>query len=77
MSTMAMLLQRVPAAWRNENALILAALVLSTAFLIAFCGVVSGVVRSAEERHQQPFGQAPDPTPQQAAQTSGRADLPG
>jgi hypothetical protein len=77
MSAIAMLRERVPAAWRNESALILAALVLSTVFLIAFCGVVSGVVRSAEERHQQPFGQAPDPTPQQATQTADRADLPG
>jgi hypothetical protein len=76
MSAMAMLRERVPVAWRSENALILGALALSMVFLIAFCGVVYGVVRHAEERHQQPFGQAPDPTPQ-AAQTTDRADLPG
>lgn len=39
-------------AWRSENALILAALTLSLVFLIAFCVVVSSVVRSAERQHQ-------------------------
>ena len=51
-----LLWQRLPATWRTENALIMAALALSMVFLVAFCGVVSGVVRSAEERHVQPFG---------------------
>ena len=72
----ALLWQRLPAAWRTENALIMAALALSMVFLVAFCGVVSGVVRSAEERHGQPFGQATGQTPEQAARATDPADSP-
>jgi hypothetical protein len=50
-------LENLPEKWRSENAVILAALALSAVFLIAFCVVVSGVVRSAEQQHQQ-AGQA-------------------
>jgi|EndMetStandDraft_7_1072992.scaffolds.fasta_scaffold06611_2 hypothetical protein len=42
----------VPPHWRSENALMLAGLTLSAVLLIAFCAVVSGVVRSAEAMHQ-------------------------
>ena len=51
------LFETLPEKWRSENALILAALALSAVVLIAFCVVVSGVVRNAERQHQQ-AGQA-------------------
>lgn len=63
----------LPAQWRSENAVMLAALVLSAVLLIAFCAVVSGVVRSAEEMHQS-FNQPA--ANQQAVQATERADRP-
>jgi hypothetical protein len=72
----ALLWERVPPVWRTENALILAALALSTVFLIAFCGVVSGVVRHAEEQHAQTGGHVPGQTPEQAARATDPTDSP-
>ncbi|KQU67206.1 MULTISPECIES: hypothetical protein [unclassified Rhizobacter] len=71
-----LLWNRLPARWRTENALILAALALSMVFLVSFCSVVSSVVRSAEQRHVQPFGQAPGQTPEQAARAVTPDDSP-
>jgi hypothetical protein len=71
-----LLWNRLPAKWRTENALIVAALALSMVFLVSFCSVVSSVVRSAEERHGQPFGQAPGQTPEQAAWAVDSVDSP-
>ena len=63
----------LPAQWRSENAVMLAALVLSVLLLIAFCAVVSGVVRSAEEMHQSSGQPAAN---QQAEHATDRADQP-
>ena len=46
------ILQRLPAPWRSENVLIAVAAVLAVLFLVAFCFVVSSVVRSAERQHE-------------------------
>lgn len=59
----------IPPHWRSENALMLAGLALSAVLLIAFCAVVSGVVRSAEEMHQS---SAPPPV----IQASSNNDQP-
>jgi len=44
--------ERLPAEWRTERTLMAAGLVLAAIFLVAFCLVVSNVVRSAELQHE-------------------------
>jgi len=53
--------ERLPAEWRTERMLMAAGLVLAAIFLVAFCLVVSNVVRSAERQHEAFTTVAPAP----------------